>query len=111
MPKAIHLALTAILSVSMGFAGTTADNPEPEGIDDLKKVKGGLFKQCLVQPDAVFSDYGKLLTYPVRLQFNIQQGRPPSSWSPRSSISTSRARRVRPAGRNRCCRGVRSSST
>jgi hypothetical protein len=59
----------------MGFAGTTADNPEPEGIDDLKKVKGGLFKQCLVQPDAIFSDYGKLLTYRVRLQFNIQQAR------------------------------------
>lgn len=75
MPKTIQLALTAILSVSMGFAGTTGDNPDPEGIDDLKKVKGGLFKQCLVQPDAVFSDYGKLISYPARLRFNIQQAR------------------------------------
>lgn len=72
MTKAIHLALTALLSMSVGFSGAATDNSEPEGFDDLEKVKGGLFKQCLISPDAVLSDYDKLLTYPVRLEFNIQ---------------------------------------
>ena len=69
MKKALLVVVMVAVATGIGFARNSNSGFGPEGVDELKKQKGGLFKTTLIRPDADFSKYDKVFPKRVLLQF------------------------------------------
>ena len=69
MRKAVLVVAVVAVAAGVGFARDSNSGFGLEGLDELQKHKGGLFKTTLIHPDADFGRYNKLCPKRVLLQF------------------------------------------